>query len=44
VVSPIFGDNVEARMGKLRYLLFYLLSGVAAALLQTYLQPDSSSR
>jgi rhomboid family protein len=37
----IFGDNVEARMGKLRYLLFYLLSGVAAALLQTYLQPDS---
>jgi membrane associated rhomboid family serine protease len=37
----IFGDNVEARMGKLRYLLFYLLSGVAAVLLQTYLQPDS---
>jgi len=36
----IFGDNVEARMGKLRYLLFYLLSGVAAVLLQTYLQPD----
>src|SRR5262245_54045284 len=30
----IFGDNVEARLGKLRYLIFYLLSGVAAALLQ----------
>src|SRR4030095_14674586 len=28
----IFGDNVEARLGKLRYLIFYLLSGVAAAL------------
>ncbi|HSR19371.1 MAG TPA: rhomboid family intramembrane serine protease [Anaerolineales bacterium] len=31
----IFGDNVEERMGGLRYLLFYLLSGVAAALLQS---------
>ena len=29
----IFGDNVEARMGGLRYLIFYLLSGVAAGLL-----------
>jgi membrane associated rhomboid family serine protease len=38
----IFGDNVEARMGGMRYLIFYLLSGVAAVLLQTYLQPVSS--
>lgn len=37
----IFGDNVEARLGKLRYLIFYLLSGVAAALLQTYLLSTS---
>lgn len=37
----IFGDNVEAGMGKIRYLLFYLLSGVAAAMLQTYLLPES---
>ena len=37
----IFGDNVEARMGQLRYLSFYLLSGVAAVLLQAYLQPAS---
>src|SRR5512134_2480086 len=37
----IFGDNVEARMGKIRYLIFYLLSGVAAALLQTYVLPSS---
>ena len=28
----IFGDNVEDRMGHLRYLLFYLICGVAAAL------------
>jgi len=38
----IFGDNVEGRMGGMRYLVFYLLSGVAAVLLQTYLQPASS--
>ncbi len=27
----IFGNNVEDRLGRVRYLLFYLLSGVAAA-------------
>ena len=37
----IFGDNVEARMGKMNYLIFYLLSGVAAALLQSFLLPAS---
>jgi len=26
----IFGDNVEDRMGSLRYLIFYILAGVAA--------------
>jgi membrane associated rhomboid family serine protease len=29
----IFGDNVEDRMGKLRFLVFYLLGGLAAAFL-----------
>jgi len=29
----IFGDNVEDRLGKLRYLIFYLSGGVAAAIL-----------
>ncbi|NJC96661.1 MAG: rhomboid family intramembrane serine protease [Anaerolineales bacterium] len=37
----IFGDNVEARMGRIRYLIFYLLSGTAAGLLQTYVLPAS---
>ena len=37
----IFGDNVEARMGSIRYLLFYLLSGAAAGLLQAYVLPSS---
>lgn len=39
----IFGDNVEDRMGPERYLVFYLLSGVAAALLQAFLLPRSSA-
>jgi membrane associated rhomboid family serine protease len=38
----IFGDNVEDRLGHVRYLLFYLLCGTAAALAQTYVRPDSS--
>ena len=38
----IFGDNIESRMGGFRYLVFYLLSGVAAALLQTYILPTST--
>jgi len=32
----IFGDNVEDRLGHLGYLGFYLLSGVAAALLHIF--------
>ena len=37
----IFGDNVEDRMGHGRFLVFYLLCGVAAALAQTITSPDS---
>lgn len=37
----IFGDNVEASLGRVRYLAFYLLCGVAAALSQAL--PDTSS-
>ena len=32
----VFGDNVEDKLGKLRYLLFYVLSGVGAGLIQTF--------
>jgi membrane associated rhomboid family serine protease len=38
----IFGDNVEDRLGHFRYLAFYLLSGVAAALVQAHLHPEST--
>lgn len=37
----IFGDNVEDRMGHGRFLVFYLLCGIAAALGQTVTAPDS---
>jgi membrane associated rhomboid family serine protease len=37
----IFGDNVEDRMGHGRFLCFYLLCGIAAALAQTIINPDS---
>ena len=37
----IFGDNVEDRLGHLRFLAFYLLCGFAAAFAQVALEPDS---
>lgn len=35
----IFGDNVEDRMGRLSFLIFYLVCGVFATLLQWYFDP-----
>ena len=37
----IFGDNVEEAMGHLKYLIFYLICGVAAALAQILMNLDS---
>ncbi|HYR96333.1 MAG TPA: rhomboid family intramembrane serine protease [Candidatus Binatus sp.] len=37
----IFGDNVEDRLGKARYLGFYLACGVAAAYTHYWMQPLS---
>ena len=37
----IFGDNVEDYLGHFKYLLFYLLSGLGAALAQVVLSPHS---
>ncbi len=37
----IFGNNVEDTLGHTRYLIFYLLSGIAAALAQTVVGPSS---
>jgi membrane associated rhomboid family serine protease len=38
----IFGDNVEDRMGPLRYLVFYLASGFAAGLTHVVFASNSS--
>jgi rhomboid family protein len=39
----IFGNNVEDSMGRVRYAVFYLLGGVAAALTQVFVSPDSQT-
>jgi membrane associated rhomboid family serine protease len=36
----IFGDNVEDRMGSGRYLVFYLLSGIIAGLVEAIFTPN----
>lgn len=38
----LFGDNVEDRMGPARYLIFYLLSGVAAGMTHYVTDPEST--
>ena len=38
----IFGDNIEDQFGHGRFLVFYLLSGIAAALGQVAMNPEST--
>lgn len=37
----VFGDNVEDRLGRGRFLVFYLVTGVVASLSHALLQPNS---
>ena len=37
----IFGDNVEDRMGSIRFLIFYLVCGISASLLHIHMYPNS---
>jgi len=39
----IFGNNVEDAMGRVRYLVFYLLAGLAATALQTVITLETAS-
>lgn len=38
----VFGDNIEDAMGHGRFLLFFLLCGIIAALCQALIDPDST--
>jgi membrane associated rhomboid family serine protease len=37
----VFGNNVEDSMGRLRFVLFYLLCGLAAAAAQVVVDPSA---
>jgi membrane associated rhomboid family serine protease len=37
----VFGNNIEDAMGKLRFIAFYLLAGIAAVYAQSLFSPDS---
>jgi membrane associated rhomboid family serine protease len=41
VFLHVFGDNIEDRLGHARYLLFYLLAGITAAVSQILINPAS---
>ena len=38
----IFGNNIEDRFGRLRFLAFYLVGGIVAGLAQVAIDPDST--
>ena len=39
----VFGDNIEDAMGHIRFLFFYLICGVVAALSHAVMTPDQSA-
>lgn len=41
-VLYIFGDNIESDLGHVRYLFFYLLCGLTAAVIQVFTNPSST--
>jgi len=38
----IFGNNVEDKLGELRFLIVYFASGIGGSLLQIFITPDST--
>jgi rhomboid family protein len=38
----IFGNNVEDRVGEIRFVILYFVSGIAGSLLQVYITPAST--
>jgi membrane associated rhomboid family serine protease len=39
----IFGNNVEDSMGRVKFVAFYLLAGIAATLAQTFVDPNEAT-
>jgi membrane associated rhomboid family serine protease len=39
----VFGNNVEDRLGRVRFLVFYLVGGIVAALAQVAIDPESTN-
>jgi membrane associated rhomboid family serine protease len=39
----VFGDNVEDRLGRVRFLIYYLLTGAVGAVAQSLLMPGSTA-
>ena len=37
----VFGDNIEDAMGHLRFIMFYLMCGIFAAVLHSWMMPNS---
>ena len=38
----IFGDNIEEKLGKLKFIIFYLVTGIVAAFSQAIMDPTST--
>jgi len=38
----IFADNIEDELGKTKFIIFYIISGIAAALTQVYMNTEST--
>jgi membrane associated rhomboid family serine protease len=39
----VFGNNIEEKMGRLKFLLFYLLAGLIAVYTQAFIDPGSTA-
>jgi membrane associated rhomboid family serine protease len=39
----IFGNNVEEKLGEIKFVLLYFAAGIAGSLLQVYLTPESTT-
>jgi membrane associated rhomboid family serine protease len=41
-ITPYFGNNIEEQLGRIKYLIFYLVCGALADLAQWFFSPQSN--